>query len=385
MDFKAETGPENVVTIKVVGVGGAGNNVVNRMVKTGTQGVEFIAVNTDKQALAVSNADQKLQIGEKMTHGQGAGSDPQIGKNSAEESKNNIAKAVENADMLFITAGMGGGTGTGAAPVVADIAREAGILTVGVVTTPFKFEGKRRMDQANSGIKELLGKVDSLLIIPNDRLKYATDQKITLANAFEIADDVLRQAVTSISDLIKNTGFINLDFADVTCIMKGAGFAHMGVGHAAGKGKAEAAALMAVQSPLMETSIDGAHGVLINITGSEDMGLEDVEAAANLVQEKAHPDANIIFGATFDSSMQDEIRVTVIATGFEQNMGSAANAGTAAAAAPVRPAPVREKQGLFTGASEKAAAAAAPAAPAEQEAPATEDPFDSIFKLFNSK
>ena len=384
MDFKAETGPENVVTIKVVGVGGAGNNVVNRMVKTGTQGVEFIAVNTDKQALAVSNADQKLQIGEKMTHGQGAGSDPQIGKNSAEESKN-IAKAVENADMLFITAGMGGGTGTGAAPVVADIAREAGILTVGVVTTPFKFEGKRRMDQANSGIKELLGKVDSLLIIPNDRLKYATDQKITLANAFEIADDVLRQAVTSISDLIKNTGFINLDFADVTCIMKGAGFAHMGVGHAAGKGKAEAAALMAVQSPLMETSIDGAHGVLINITGSEDMGLEDVEAAANLVQEKAHPDANIIFGATFDSSMQDEIRVTVIATGFEQNMGSTSNASAAAAAAPVRPAPVREKQGLFTGASEKAAAAAAPAAPAEQEAPAAEDPFDSIFKLFNSK
>ena len=362
MDFKAETGPENVVTIKVVGVGGAGNNVVNRMVKTGTQGVEFIAVNTDKQALAVSNADQKLQIGEKMTHGQGAGSDPQIGKNSAEESKNNIAKAVENADMLFITAGMGGGTGTGAAPVVADIAREA-----------------------NSGIKELLGKVDSLLIIPNDRLKYATDQKITLANAFEIADDVLRQAVTSISDLIKNTGFINLDFADVTCIMKGAGFAHMGVGHAAGKGKAEAAALMAVQSPLMETSIDGAHGVLINITGSEDMGLEDVEAAANLVQEKAHPDANIIFGATFDSSMQDEIRVTVIATGFEQNMGSTSNASAAAAAAPVRPAPVREKQGLFTGASEKAAAAAAPAAPAEQEAPAAEDPFDSIFKLFNSK
>ena len=317
MDFKAETGPENVVTIKVVGVGGAGNNVVNRMVKTGTQGVEFIAVNTDKQALAVSNADQKLQIGEKMTHGQGAGSDPQIGKNSAEESKNNIAKAVENADMLFITAGMGGGTGTGAAPVVADIAREAGILTVGVVTTPFKFEGKRRMDQANSGIKELLGKVDSLLIIPNDRLKYATDQKITLANAFEIADDVLRQAVTSISDLIKNTGFINLDFADVTCIMKGAGFAHMGVGHAAGKGKAEAAALMAVQSPLMETSIDGAHGVLINITGSEDMGLEDVETAANLVQEAAHPDANIIFGVVFDENIGDEIRLTVIATGIE--------------------------------------------------------------------
>ena len=352
MDFKAESGPENVVTIKVVGVGGAGNNVVNRMVKTGTQGVEFIAINTDKQALAVSNADQKLQIGEKMTHGQGAGSDPEVGKRSAEESRNNIAKAIENADMVFITAGMGGGTGTGAAPTVADIAREAGILTVGVVTKPFKFEGKRRMDQANAGIKELLGKVDSLLIIPNDRLKYATDQKVTLANAFEIADDVLRQAVTSISDLIKNTGFINLDFADVTCIMKGAGFAHMGVGHAAGKGKAEDAARMAVASPLMETSINGAHGVLINITGSEDMGLEDVEAAANLVQEAAHPDANIIFGATFDETMQDEIRVTVIATGFEENVNAPAPEKTAAASAPVRPVTVKEKpQGLFTGAA----------------------------------
>ena len=387
MDFKAESGPENVVTIKVVGVGGAGNNVVNRMVKTGTQGVEFIAINTDKQALAVSNADQKLQIGEKMTHGQGAGSDPEVGKRSAEESRNNIAKAIENADMVFITAGMGGGTGTGAAPTVADIAREAGILTVGVVTKPFKFEGKRRMDQANAGIKDLLGKVDSLLIIPNDRLKYATDQKVTLANAFEIADDVLRQAVTSISDLIKNTGFINLDFADVTCIMKGAGFAHMGVGHAAGKGKAEDAARMAVASPLMETSINGAHGVLINITGSEDMGLEDVEAAANLVQEAAHPDANIIFGATFDESMQDEIRVTVIATGFEENVNAPAPEKTAAAAAPVRPVTVKEKpQGLFTGAAEKAAAAApaAPAAPAA-EASAEEDPFDSIFKIFNTK
>ena len=387
MDFKAESGPENVVTIKVVGVGGAGNNVVNRMVKTGTQGVEFIAINTDKQALAVSNADQKLQIGEKMTHGQGAGSDPEVGKRSAEESRNNIAKAIENADMVFITAGMGGGTGTGAAPTVADIAREAGILTVGVVTKPFKFEGKRRMDQANAGIKELLGKVDSLLIIPNDRLKYATDQKVTLANAFEIADDVLRQAVTSISDLIKNTGFINLDFADVTCIMKGAGFAHMGVGHAAGKGKAEDAARMAVASPLMETSINGAHGVLINITGSEDMGLEDVEAAANLVQEAAHPDANIIFGATFDETMQDEIRVTVIATGFEENVNAPAPEKTAAAAAPVRPVTVKDKpQGLFTGATEKAAAAAAPAAaPAAEAAPAEEDPFDSIFKIFNTK
>ena len=376
MDFKAEVGPENVVTIKVVGIGGAGNNVVNRMVKSGTQGVEFIAVNTDKQALAVSNADQKIQIGEKLTHGQGAGSDPEIGKKSAEESRNNIAKSVEDADMVFITAGMGGGTGTGAAPTVADIAREAGILTVGVVTKPFKFEGKRRMDQANEGIKEMLGKVDSLLIIPNDRLKYATDQKVTLANAFEIADDVLRQAVTSISDLIKNTGFINLDFADVTCIMKNAGFAHMGVGRAAGKDKAEDAARMAVASPLMETSINGAHGVLINITGSEDMGLEDVEAAANLVQEAAHPDANIIFGATFDESMQDEIRVTVIATGFEEAPTAKQTAQPAAKAEPV----FERQQGMFTAASEKAAEKKEESSPA----PAEEDPFDSIFKIFNA-
>jgi len=378
MSFVPESGPENVVTIKVVGVGGAGNNVVNRMVATGTKGVEFIAINTDKQALAISNADQKIQIGEKLTHGQGAGSDPDIGKRSAEENRNNIAKSFEDADMVFITAGMGGGTGTGAAPTVADIAKEAGILTVGVVTKPFSFEGKRRMEQAKLGITELLGKVDSLLIIPNDRLKYATDQKVTFANAFEIADDVLRQAVTSISDLIKNTGFINLDFADVTCIMKNAGYAHMGVGTAVGKGKAEEAAKAAVASPLMETSIMGAHGVLINITGSSDMGLDDVEAAASLVQEAAHPDANIIFGATFDDSMDDQIRVTVIATGFDENNGNAA----------AKPAPEAEQtkqENLFTAASEMAAAAEATTPVAEAPKAADEDPFDSIFKIFNSK
>jgi cell division protein FtsZ len=383
MDFKAENGPENVVTIKVIGVGGAGNNVVNRMVKSGTQGVEFIAVNTDKQALAVSSADQKIQIGEKLTHGQGAGSDPDVGKRSAEESRSNIAKSVENADMVFITAGMGGGTGTGAAPTVAEIARESGVLTVGVVTKPFKFEGKRRADQANVGIQEMLGKVDSLLIIPNDRLKFATDQKVTLANAFEIADDVLRQAVTSISDLIKNTGFINLDFADVTTIMQNAGFAHMGVGHATGKGKAEDAARMAVASPLMETSINGAHGVLINITGSEDMGLEDVESAASLVQEAAHPDANIIFGATFDDSMQDEIRVTVIATGFDDSPVHPSEDTEAKKFAPA-PKAAEKPQGLFTAASEKKAAEPQPA-PAPATSDAEEDPFDSIFKIFNSK
>jgi cell division protein FtsZ len=348
------------------------------MVGSGTKGVEFISINTDKQALSVSNADQKIQIGEKLTHGQGAGSDPDIGKRSAEESRNNIAKSFEDADMVFITAGMGGGTGTGAAPTIADIARESGILTVGVVTKPFSFEGKRRMVQAMTGIEELLGKVDSLLIIPNDRLKYATDQKVTFANAFEIADDVLRQAVTSISDLIKNTGFINLDFADVTTIMKGAGFAHMGVGKAAGKGKAEDAAKAAIASPLMETSIDGARGVLINITGSMDMGLEDVEAAANLVQAAAHPDANIIFGATFDDSMDDEIRVTVIATGFDEKPAEKAQKNEQPAA----------ESKLYTGAAimagnaQKQQPAPVPAAP--EEKPADEDPFDSIFKIFNA-
>ena len=379
MSFVPETGPENVVTIKVVGVGGAGNNVVNRMVSSGTKGVEFIAVNTDKQALAISSADQKIQIGEKLTHGQGAGSDPDVGKRSAEESRNNIAKSLEDADMVFITAGMGGGTGTGAAPTVADIAKEAGILTVGVVTKPFTFEGKRRMDQARRGVEELLGKVDSLLIIPNDRLKYATDQKVTFANAFEIADDVLRQAVVSISDLIKSTGFINLDFADVTCIMKDAGYAHMGVGTAVGKGKAEEAARAAVASPLMETSINGAHGVLINITGSADMGLEDVEAAAGLVQEAAHPDANIIFGATFDDSMDDQIRVTVIATGFEEAGGPVEKKPAAAAQA----APAKQED-LFSAAAEKAAQTAAPK-PEPPKPPEEEDPFEGIFKIFNSK
>ncbi len=380
MAINLETGPENVVTIKVVGVGGAGNNVVNRMVNSGTTGVEFIAVNTDKQALAVSSADQKIQIGEKLTHGQGAGSDPEVGKRSAEESKNNIAKCFEDADMVFITAGMGGGTGTGAAPIIADIARESGILTVGVVTKPFGFEGKRRMNQALKGIEDLLGKVDSLLIIPNDRLKYATDQKVTLANAFEIADDVLRQAVTSISDLIKNTGFINLDFADVTTIMKDAGYAHMGVGRAAGKGKAEDAAKAAVASPLMETSIQGAHGVLINITGSKEMGLEDIENAANLVQEAAHPDANIIFGATFDDTLEDEIRVTVIATGFDDGAGMAG--GTPASSAEkAAEKPAEGGQGLYTAASEKAAAERKTAGQPAGES----DPFDDIFKIFNSK
>ena len=337
MAFGLDTGPDTVVTIKVIGVGGGGSNVVNRMVRSGMKGVDFIAVNTDKQALNASSANYKLQIGEKLTGGKGAGSNPDIGRKAAEESRNQISKALEETDMVFVTAGMGGGTGTGAAPVVAEIARELGVLTVGVVTKPFGFEGRKRAQQAEAGISELRDKVDSLVIIPNERLKFATDQKITFANAFEIADDVLRQAVQSISDLIRDTGFINLDFADVTAIMKDAGMAHMGVGRAAGKGKAEEAARMAISSPLLETSIDGARGVLINITGSTDIGLEEVEQAAMLVQQAVHPDALTIFGATFDESLDDEIRVTVIATGFaEGQQAKTAEAEKTPAGQPVK-------------------------------------------------
>ena len=332
MAFELVTAPDNVVKIKVIGIGGGGNNVVNRMVRSGVGGVDYVAVNTDKQALNISSAGYKIQIGEKLTHGQGAGSDPEVGRKSAEESRSQITKALEDTDMVFITAGMGGGTGTGAAPIVAETAKEQGILTVGVVTKPFGFEGRRRMMQAEKGIEELRGKVDSLVIIPNERLKHATDQKITFANAFEIADDVLRQAVQSISDLIRETGFINLDFADVTAIMKDAGLAHMGVGRAAGKGKAEEAARMAISSPLLETSINGARGILINVTGSMDIGLEEVEQAASLVQAAVHPDAVTIFGATFDDSLDDEIRVTVIATGFDEGNKKEEEKGGASAA-----------------------------------------------------
>ena len=376
MAFGLDTGPDNVVTIKVIGVGGGGNNVVNRMVKSGTKGVDFIAVNTDKQALAISSATFKIQIGEKLTGGQGAGSDPEVGRKSAEESRSAVSKALEDADMVFITAGMGGGTGTGAAPIVADIAKEMGILTVGVVTKPFNFEGRRRMMQAEKGIEELRTRVDSLVIIPNERLKFATDQKITFANAFEIADDVLRQAVQSISDLIRDTGFINLDFADVTAVMKDAGLAHMGVGRAAGKGKAEEAARMAISSPLLETSINGAKGVLINVTGSMDIGLEEVEQAATLVQQAVHPDALTIFGATFDEELDDEIRVTVIATGFESNDQQEA---------PAAPDAADTKQPTQ---DDAAAPAAAPQPLDEAEGEKAEESdvdrsFDEILKIFS--
>ena len=323
MGFEFEQGLDNVVNIKVIGVGGGGGNAVNRMVENGVQGVEFVSINTDMQALNYSQATTKIQIGEKLTKGQGAGANPEIGRKAAEESKDQIAAALANTNMVFITAVMGGGTGTGAAPVVAQIARELGILTVGVVTRPFAFEGKKRLEQALSGIEELNKNVDSLVIIPNERLKYVSEQKITFKNAFEIADGVLRQAVKNISELITVPGFINLDFADVTSVMKDAGFAHIGTGSAAGKDKAAEAAREAISSPLLETSIDMAHGVIVSVIGSDDIGLDEVETAATMVQQAAHPDAHIIFGAFIDENMDDEIRVVVIATGFDNVPNSA--------------------------------------------------------------
>ena len=362
----SEVYAEKVVNIKVIGVGGAGNNVVNRMIDSKIDSVDFVVVNTDRQDLNKSKCPNKLQIGEKLTGGMGAGSKPEIGKKSAEESRAAIAKILEGADMVFITAGMGGGTGTGAAPIIADLAHESGILTVGVVTKPFRFEGANRMKQAEAGIAALSEKVDSLIVIPNDRLKYVTDQKITFANAFGIADDVLKQAVSSISELVgySDRVIINLDFADVSAVMKNAGRAHMGIGVATGKEKAEQAAMMAVSSPLLETSINGATGVLINITGSTELGLEEVEMAANLVMEAANPEANIIFGATTCGDYEDEMRVTVIATGFEE----------------VKKKP--EVRGLYSSAAaQKPVATSAPEAPIAKPEAGIDD-IDAIFDLF---
>jgi len=303
--------------IKVVGVGGGGNNAVNRMIAAGLRGVEFISVNTDAQALRLCQAEQKVQIGAKLTKGLGAGANPDIGKKAAEESREELAMRLQGADMVFVTAGMGGGTGTGAAPVVAQVAKEGGALTVGVVTRPFSFEGKKRAGQAENGITELKTKVDTLIIIPNDRLLQVADKQTSILEAFRIADDVLRQGVQGISDLIAVPGLINLDFADVKTIMTDAGSALMGIGRATGEKRAAEAAKMAISSPLLETSIEGAHGVLLNITGGTNLGLLEVNEAAEIVAAAADPEANIIFGAVIDESLKDEIRVTVIATGFE--------------------------------------------------------------------
>ena len=305
-------------TIKVIGVGGAGNNAVNRMLDLGIKSVEFIAVNTDRQALAKSKASTKIQIGEKITRGLGAGANPDIGAQSAEESKTEISEVLRGADMVFVTCGMGGGTGTGAAPIVAGLAKEMGILTIGVVTKPFTFEGKKRLAQAERGIEALKSKVDTLIVIPNDKLLQIIDRKTSMAEAFLMADDVLRQGVQGISDLITVTGTVNLDFADVKTIMLNTGMAHMGTGRASGENKAEDAAKEAIQSPLLETSIEGARGVIINITGGEDLGLQEVNTAAELIQRSADPEAEIIFGVVIDESLGDEIQITVIATGFEK-------------------------------------------------------------------
>ena len=317
------TNKEYGVDIRVVGVGGGGSNAVNRMIASGLQGVEFIAINTDKQALRKSTAPTQLAIGEKITNGFGAGSNPEIGKRAADEAYNEIKQLLTGADMVFLTAGMGGGTGTGATPIVAKVAREMDILTVGVVTTPFSFEGKRRKDQALEGIEEISQYVDSLVVIPNDRLKLVSDARITLANAFSEADDVLRRGVQSISDLINVPGFINIDFADVTSVLADSGVAYMGMGRANGKDKAQEAAAMAITSPLLETSIKGAKGVIISISASADVGLEDVDLASTMIANECNPDASVIWGVAFDPELEDEMRITIIAANFDNEESEA--------------------------------------------------------------
>ena len=368
MAFELEKNPASgLPVIKVIGVGGGGGNAVNRMIKMDVKNVEFIAVNTDEHVLRFSQANEKIQIGEKATRGKGAGSMPSVGQAAAEENREEIAAILKDTDMVFITAGMGGGTGTGAAPIVAKIAKDMGILTVAVVTKPFAFEGKKRMAQAEQGIAELSACVDSLIIVPNERLKHVSDQTITLQNAFLIADDVLRQGVQSISDLIVVPGLVNLDFADVSAIMRDAGFAHMGIGKATGKDKAAVAADMAISSALLETSIDG---VIINITASPDITLEDIDAASTMVQQKAAPDANIIWGAVIDEDMKDEISVTVIATGCG---GTNDNSGAFPTSAPVSN-PVTAPDPLAT-----------PVAPAvEVDSTDDDDSFYDIMSIFNS-
>lgn len=364
---------ESPQTIKVVGVGGGGGNAVNRMVAAGVQHVELVCMNTDRQALSRSQAKTRVQIGEKNTQGRGAGSKPEIGAKAAEESRELIAATLKGADMVFVTAGMGGGTGTGAAPIVAEVAKDMGALTVGIVTKPFAFEGKRRMDQAEEGIAELRQHVDSLVVIPNERLKLVSEQRITLANAFSVADDVLRQGVQSISDLIQIPGIVNLDFEDVKSIMQDAGYAHMGVGRAAGKDKAEQAAIAAISSPLLETAIAGARGVIINIKSSPDIALDEIDTASQLITERASEDANIIWGAAFDDSMEDEMMVTVIATGFDGMNGE----GAAKSAAPA----ISDEELFGT--------------PSVSDAPSTgrstpsviddDDTFSDIMSIFNRK
>ncbi len=314
--------PQNyLAVIKVVGVGGGGGNAVNRMIDAGLKGVEFIAVNTDAQALLMSDADVKLDLGRELTRGLGAGSDPEVGRQAAEDHKHEIEEVLRGADMVFITAGKGGGTGTGGAPIIAEVAKSIGALTIGVVTRPLSFEGRRRSVQAEQGIQTLKEKVDTLIIIPNDRLLQVSDDKTSMLNAFKMADEVLLQGVQGITDLITTPGLINTDFADVKMIMTNAGSALMGIGYSSGDGRAVAAARSAISSPLLEASIEGARGILLNISGPSDLGLFEVNEAAEIISEAAHPDANIIFGAVIDDALGDEVRITVIAAGFDRFEG----------------------------------------------------------------
>ncbi|MBR5311819.1 MAG: cell division protein FtsZ [Clostridia bacterium] len=393
MPFELEdTNYESGVNIKVVGVGGGGNNALNRMVNTGVRGVEFIAINTDTQALMKSSAARQIAIGERCAKGKGAGSNPDLGAAAAEESSEEIKQALEGADMVFIAAGMGGGTGTGAAPVVARLAQEMGILTVGIVTKPFNFERKKRMDQAEAGIENLKQYVDSLIIIPNERLK-ELEEKITLMNAFQFADDVLCHGVQSITELINVPEYINLDFADVTAIMKDAGYAHMGMGEGSGKGMAEDAARSAIHSPLLETTISGAKGVLISVTVSPDIALEEIEAASSLISDEAAEDATVIWGAAFDPSLEDTMKITIIATGFE-NKNEVDAAFNKKAESAIRPLAYGKKTPAAAKPEVKVVEQPKPAVKKpvqpiveeeekDDDAPISEDDFNEIIKMLN--
>lgn len=390
MNIDLDTVSERVVSIKVIGVGGGGGNAVNRMCSSGMSSIEFISINTDVQMLRNSNATYKLHIGDKVTRGRGAGGKPEIGQKAAEESREELAAVLKGTDMLFITAGMGGGTGTGAAPVVGQIAQEMGILTIGVVTKPFAFEGKVRMKQAQEGINNLKDNVDALLVIPNERLSQISDQPITLFNAFAAADDVLLQAVQSISDLINIQGIVNLDFADVYSVMKGAGFAHMGVGKASGPDKAEKAAKMAITSPLLETSLNGAKGVIANFLTSPNIDLTDINRAATLISDAAHPEVNYIWGVAFDEDMEDDIRITVIATNFDNSAAQTytipsfeVKAEAPVQVAPPAPAPVQQPVAPAPAPQQAAPVQHHATAPAPAPAPAPAHPSDSRQAAFD--
>lgn len=379
MPFEHDDTMECGVNIRVIGVGGGGNNAVNRMISTNIRGVDFISINTDRQALRRSDASTQLVIGEKITKGFGAGANPAIGARSAEESIEDIKQVLAGADMVFVTAGMGGGTGTGAAPIVARAAKEMGILTVGIVTKPFAFEGKRRMDQALSGIAELSEYVDSLVVIPNERLKQVSDTRITLANAFEIADDILRRGVQSISELINVSSFINLDFADVTSVMADSGYAHMGVGTANGKDKAELAAKEAISSPLLETTMKGATGILISITASPDVGLEDIDLASTMIANEASPDANVIWGVSFDNDLDDEMRITIIATGFNKKPEDEDRTVT------VKAQPVEEVKVSVQAPTVKPVAKEEPKKSDVEDNDISDEDFDDIMSIFRKR